>query len=99
MLEFSIPLSKIYLTQGFINIPVVHEKHFGQNNQYINVFLEKWENIPLNSKINRVANINRSPRIMIGRHYSQWVQATHTLGDNITVTLNNPLFPNSILIK
>jgi hypothetical protein len=99
MIEISITLGIAYFNQGFVNIRVAHQHFFGVHGTFLNVYLGNWQNQPILATINRTANRNGTPRIMIGVLYVEWVQANHHIGENLIVTINNPQYPNSILIQ
>jgi hypothetical protein len=99
MIEISITLGIANFNNGFLNIPIAYDLHFGEHNLPINVYLGNWNVAPNTAHINRNANPNRTPRIMIGIDYTNWVQANYQIGQNITVGFNDPLHQNSILIQ
>jgi hypothetical protein len=99
VLQITIQLGVTYMNQRFINIPIAFNGLFKGHNTQIPVYLSTWENQPIMANINRTANRNGTPRIMMGHMYAEWVQANHIQGQNIIVTMNNTQYPGGILIQ
>ncbi len=96
--KFYLKLGSAYFHQGFVNIPVARKELPCMRNNTINVYLGNWDIEPILAKINRKANPNSTPRIMIGKEFTQWVEQNHSIGENITVSIDEN-YPNSILIQ
>jgi hypothetical protein len=98
MIEIIVQLGQAYFNQPFFNIGVAHEGLFGPDGAHLSVYLGNWNMQPIVAHINRRANNNQTPRIMMpGGEYNAYVQAHHHLGGAMTVTVD-PAHPNSILI-
>ena len=92
-------LGVAYYNLGFFNIKLRYDMYFGPNNSIIDVYLGSWNTIPIKARIDRTTQPNRTPRIMMGITYTNWVQVNHQQGENLTVEILNPNYPNSILLR
>jgi hypothetical protein len=99
VIQFPILIGHSYFNQGFINIGVLYENHFPQHGMQLNVYLGNWGDHHLVAWVNREANPNFTPRIMLGIDYTYWIQQNHNIGENIVVTIQNPDFPNAMLLQ
>lgn len=98
-MTFNIRLGVAYQNLGFVNIRLRYDMYFGQNSSIINVYLGSWDATPIQARIDRTTQPNRTPRIMMGKNYTNWVQSNHQQGDNLTIEILNLNYPNSILLK
>jgi len=86
---FSIKLGKTYWNTGFMNPGVKVSKFLGEHEQPILIELGKGgKTVP--SKIDRTANLNRSPRIYGGGQVRDWWQRHFSEGDTVTACILNP---------
>lgn len=94
----NVRLGVAYYNQDFFNIKLRYDMYFGPNNSIIDVYLGSWNTIPIQARIDRTTQPNRTPRIMMGKIYTNWVQNSHQQGESLTVEILNPNHPNSLLI-
>ncbi len=99
MIQFFILLGQTYFNQPFINIPVRYAEYFPANEQRITIYLGDWGVNQIIGYVNRTANSNHTPRIMMNANYNDWIQNSFEIGQNLSISFNNPDFPNSILIQ
>ena len=97
-MHFSVLLGEAYFNQGFINISVVYQDQFGEHGSNLIVYLGNWGTNQIAARINRTANTNYTPRIMMGVRYQEWVQQYHIQTERLIVIINNTDFPNSMLL-
>lgn len=82
-------LGVAYYNQGFFNIGVEYSDYFGLHGTQILIELGE-DNHVVSGYINRTANRNGTPRIMIGRPYTEWIQSIYSQGEYLTVEIKNP---------
>jgi len=88
---FEIKVGKAYYNQGFFNVSVKHNNFFGGDGEIIEIQLgNNPENI-INGYINRTANPNHTPRIMVGIDYTNWIQQHFQQGDTLRVDVFSPV--------
>lgn len=92
--RFNILLGKTYYSKGFFNVKVEHQELFGANGDVVDVHLGSVGN-PVKGYVNRTANSNGSPRIMVGVEMTNWLQGQFREGDVLSVSV---LSGNSILL-
>ncbi len=98
--EFYIKLGVAYFNQPFINIKKINQDFFGEHLSQLDVHLGNWDSVPINSKINRKANPNQTPRIIFeGSDYNRYIQANHEMGDLIKVSFEETKPVKRILIS
>ncbi len=97
-MEFKKKLGVAYYNQGFFNIGVEYSDYFGEHGSIVNVELGDKKNVIV-GKINRTANNNGTPRIMMGTQYKEWVQQAFKQWEFMNVKVINPkllhLYKNS----
>lgn len=97
MIIIPITLGIAYYNQPFFNIRVEYNHRFGGHGANISIHLGGWNNDPILATINRNANRNETPRIMMqGNAYNQYVQANYQQGNVMNIQYNT--LTNSILI-
>jgi hypothetical protein len=97
---FTVTLGKAYYYDGFINIRVRYQEHFGEDKEPMTVHLGEWGNInPYECRIDRTTNNNSTPRIYMSTHYIHWVQATYKFGDEMKVEILNSDYTNAMLLQ
>ena len=89
-MQFRKKLGIAYFNQGFFNIGVTYSDYFGDHSSPISVQLGDSGNI-VNGYVNRTANKNGTPRIMLGKSYTVWVQENFNMGDYMDVAILNPV--------
>ncbi|MCF6282733.1 MAG: hypothetical protein L3J28_11100 [Candidatus Polarisedimenticolaceae bacterium] len=94
-IRFSFNLRPTYYKQGFFNVSVDFEKHFGRDEQKITIQLGK-PGRKLQGYINRSANTNNAPRIMGGSILKDWLQSNFLLDKPVYVEV---LTPTSIILS
>jgi hypothetical protein len=99
MVHFFINIGLANYNQGFINIPVDFQIHFGADRTSIVVSLGNlYDNKIIQAIVDRHNTPNGTPRIQMGILYTNWVQANHTLNQQLHITIN-PAIPGHILIQ
>lgn len=88
-MQFRVRLGIAYYNQGFFNIGVVYSNYFGEHGSPINIQLGNNKEV-IAGYINRTANRNGTPRIMIGKTYTEWVQSKFKQGEYMRITIINP---------
>lgn len=84
--KIHIKLGFAYYNQGFFNIDTYYSDKFGAHGSTIYIqFGDNGEVIK--GYVNRTANPNMTPRIMIGKKYTEWVKKNYKIGDILTVEL------------
>lgn len=97
-MEIIIKIGSAYYSQGFINIKKRYQEYFGDDNSDIKIYLGSWNTESFNAKINRRAQLNGTPRIMMGIKYTEYVQRFHKKGELLKLYLDNDKYPNSLLV-
>jgi hypothetical protein len=64
---FEVVLGIAYYNQGFLNIGVQYQHHFGGDGTPVSIYLGQNAGQPIQGHVNRTANLNETPRIMGGR--------------------------------
>lgn len=72
---FSFVLQPTYYQRGFFNVPVAGDYHFAGHNEQIEIFLGD-QTEPLLGTINRTANTNETPRILVGPALKDWFHSS-----------------------
>ena len=99
IIRFDIRLGKTYYLQPMLNIGADYEQYFGEHGNMLKVYFNSYNSIPISATINRLANPNKTPRILFkGNDYNRYIQARHQIGDAIKITMDKE-YPNSILIE
>ena len=83
--SFEITLGQAYYNQGFFNIRVKHSDKIGADKENITVNLGDIKTIT--GYINRTANSNKTPRIMCGKEYTNWIKSNFRQKDNLIVDI------------
>lgn len=89
-----IKLGTAYYYQGFFNIRHAYTHLIAEDEEPINIQLGANDE-KIQGFINRTANNNKTPRIMAGVPYRQWVQANFMLEDTMKVEI---VSPNKIIL-
>jgi hypothetical protein len=91
--DFTITLGETYWNQSVFNIPIEFSNRFGNDGDQINIeFVSKniLENI-IEEKINRRANLNKTPRIYMhgsdGQWYLEWIHKNFIKNDKVFVQI------------
>lgn len=92
-----VKIGKAYYHQGFINIKKAGDEYFGKNETTASVQLKGKSGIErIEARINRTANPNETPRLMMGLPFKDWIQANCNMGDELVVKV---LGKNDIMIS
>jgi len=84
--QIKILLGEAHYNQGFFNIRQTFSNMFGKDRSLI--FIQLGDNSEIiEGYINRTANPNKTPRIMIGNTYTNWIQKNYVKGDILTIEL------------
>ena len=84
---FEVILGKAYYNQGFFNIRIKHSNSIGSDGQHITVQLGDKPDHKLVGYINRTANPNKTPRIMLGKEYTNWIKKHFKSKDSLRVEI------------
>ncbi|MBK8503108.1 MAG: GIY-YIG nuclease family protein [Saprospiraceae bacterium] len=87
--SFEITLGKAYYNQGFFNVKMEYSDLFGGDRSEIQIQLGENKDL-LRGYVNRTANMNGTPRIMIGKRFAEWIQSRFEIGDVINVDILTP---------
>lgn len=92
-----VKIGKANFNQGFINIKMEGEEYFGNHDATVSVQLQGKSGVQrIEARIDRTANPNGTPRLMMGTPYRDWVQANCKMGDALIVKV---LDKNDIVIS
>lgn len=80
-------LSETYFNQGFFNIGVEYSESLGDHNEPI-VFQKNDEKLIL-GYINRIANSNSTPRIMLGKEFTKWIKTNYSVGNILKIEIKS----------
>jgi hypothetical protein len=94
--SFEITLGEAYYNQGFFNVKKEYADLFGADKALIEIQMCNTSEAVIQGYINRTANTNGTPRIMCGKPFKDWVQASRKPGDTIKITV---ISPGSIIIE
>lgn len=85
--SFDIILGIAYFNQGFFNVSVDFQHHFGLHDSDISIYLgsNAIEAIEPLKQVNRTANPNGTPRIMGGVKMRDWIQSNFEQGETLVV--------------
>lgn len=75
-----IELHQAYYGQGFFNVGVDFERHFGENGTPVLIKIQRT-GASIIGEVNRTANMNATPRIMGGPKLKRYFQANYKEGD------------------
>lgn len=78
-------LSETYFNQGFFNVRIEYSACLGEHNEPI-VF-QKDDETSILGYINRTANSNSTPRIMLGKEFTKWIQTNYSVGSILKVKI------------
>jgi ribonuclease VapC len=84
-----IVLQKTYYQQGFLNIPVEHDKLFGSHHDKIDIFLEEDAN-SFDGVINRTAQRNGTARVLGHSQLRDYFRSRFRPGDSVFVVVESP---------
>ncbi|MFA5939705.1 MAG: GIY-YIG nuclease family protein [Sinimarinibacterium sp.] len=87
--SFTFVLQPTYFQRGFFNVGVADQHLFGGDGDKIEVFLGR-SSTPVIGTINRTANTNATPRIIVGSAMRDWFQSDRSIMDNVTVDVLTP---------
>jgi hypothetical protein len=82
-----VTLEKTYYNQGFFNVPVKYSDDFGADEALIEIQLGNNPKDLIQGRIDRTANTNGTPRIMVGKILTHWIQKNFKQGDTLTVDI------------
>lgn len=82
-------LQQTYFNQGFFNVPVDHQRHFGNDLEKIDMYCGA-ERLHVAGYINRTANANGTPRIMGGAQLKRWMQKSSRVMGEVDVVIQSP---------
>ena len=85
---FNITVEPTYYRKGFFNVPIAHEHCFSADGEMIEIRLPGHDR-PLEARVNRTANNNKTPRIVGGTGLRDWFQETTEVGGLIRVTVQD----------
>ena len=85
--SFEIILGQAYYNQGFFNIRVKHSEKIGLDNEEIEIQLGDNTTKIVRGYINRTANPNGTPRIMLGKKYTEWIKNNYSQKDILIVDI------------
>lgn len=85
--SFTKVLGKSYYSKGFINIPIDQSKELGPHETRLVFFLGRDNPVTVETKIDRKANLNGSPRLHGGKKVAQWFQDHFREGDTLHATI------------
>jgi len=87
--SFVITLASAYYRQGFFNVGVEHERHFGHHGSAIEIRVP-GARTPIMGVINRTAQRNGTPRILGYTALRDYFQSNFDAGDKIRVAVESP---------
>ena len=86
-IRLTVKLGKTYYFKGFINIPIDHSKELGAQGAPLVFFLGRDNPATVETKIDRKANLNGSPRLYGGKRVARWFQNHFREGDMLHATI------------
>ncbi|MCX6848275.1 MAG: hypothetical protein NTY98_05090 [Verrucomicrobia bacterium] len=84
---FTVVLGKSYYSEGFINVPIDQSKELGPHGTPLLFFLGRENPATVETKIDRNANPNGSPRIRSRKEVARWFQKHFREGDTLHATI------------
>lgn len=82
-------LQPTYFNQGFFNVPVDQQRHFGNDLEKIDMYCGA-ERLHVAGYINRTANASGTPRIMGGAQLKRWMQKSSRVMGEVDVAIQSP---------
>lgn len=92
---FSFVLRPTYYRMGFFNVGVSSQRFIGADGETIELFLGNSQQ-PILGSINRKANLNGTPRIMVGAGLRDWF---HSASSELATIYVEVLSPNAIRLS
>ena len=86
--EFIVNIGFAYYNSGFFNVRKKYSEKFGEHRTPIKVQLGEEKSI-IEGYVNRTANTNKTPRIMLGKSYTNWMKENFKEGDVMKVKIIN----------
>ncbi len=86
--SFIVTIGKAYYFDGFFNVRVKHSELFGKD--LSDILIQLGENSEIycqGAYVNRTANTNKTPRIMAGKVYRNWIKENFVQGDIFKVRI------------
>ncbi len=87
---FEVSLGRAYYSQGFFNVKQNNAENFSVDKSIIEVQLGNNPENTIQGYIDRTSNPNGTPRIMIGKPYTDWIQNNFKQGDILEVDIKSP---------
>ena len=87
--KYLLTLHKTYYNKGFFNLGVSVSDYVREDEGDISIFLDS-DVCKLWGRVNRSANTNGTPRIMVGTELVNWFQKNFDLGETVTVEVLRP---------
>jgi hypothetical protein len=92
---YELTLHKTYYEKGFFNLGVSVDKYVRQHNGEVKLILGTSKRV-LMGKIDRDANLNRTPRVFGGPELRNWLFENYKVKDRVIITI---LAPDQIQIS
>lgn len=86
---FTVTLGPTYYFKGFINVPTDQSGELGPQGAPLILFLGRDNPITVETKIDRKANLNGSPRLYGGKKLARWLQKYFHESDTLHATIVN----------
>lgn len=86
---FRLKLGSAYYKQGFFNVPTAYERYVGAHGAVLQIQLEGVAR-NVQARVNRKANANGTPRIMVGTALKSWFHARFKQGEVLRVEIESP---------
>ena len=86
-----IDLGKTYFNQGFFNIGKKYSDKIGADQMTIEIILGKNSEKNILGYINRTANKNGTPRIMLGTSYLEWIHDNFRENEKMKIEILSPV--------
>jgi hypothetical protein len=84
---FEVILGQAYYNQGFFNIKKRYSDQFGADKSIIEIRLGDNPKNAIQGYINRTANNNGTPRVMMGKEYTEWIKKNFKPNDILIVDI------------
>lgn len=86
---YELTLHKTYYEKGFFNLGVSVEKYVRQQNGEVKLILGASKRV-LIGKVNRDANLNKTPRVFGGQELQSWFYKNYKVKDSVIITILAP---------
>jgi hypothetical protein len=80
---------RTYYQQGFFNVPVEYDRHFGPHHSKIEIFLAD-ANDPIEGVINRTAQPNGTARVLGHAGLRDYFRSRFRPGDPVSIVIESP---------